>query len=255
MKKLSEVYEGIKFFTRDGEENKFFGVAEKNIEKEINLVGSITINKGDELSPCEWGTNEEDFYVDKETFDEYEYVLTENDVKDIIKAYEKELEEIDVESYYDFMQLEELPLEIREGVATMLKENSGKDYLLDFFEEVYNFHDGRNYKKICLRDENGYYATDLDYNVSEPIEDGYGGGYVKYYFTDTAAILKENVPNYTYEGDEDNFFTILSIVEEEDREEIIKELHDSVENNEEIDEETKELFIKMWKKFRLKELF
>ncbi|MDJ1478687.1 hypothetical protein QBX67_27040 [Bacillus sp. LS15-K4] len=259
MKKLSEAYEGIKFFTRDGEENKFFGVAEKNIEKEINLVGSVTINKGDELSPCEWGTNEEDFYVDKETFDEYEYVLTENDVKDIIKAYEKELEEIDVESYYDFMQLEELPLEIREGVVTMLKENSGKDYLLDFFEEVYNFHDGRNYKKICLRDENGYYATDLDYNVSEPIEDGYGGGYVKYYFTDTATILKENVPNYTYEGDEDNFFTILSIVEEEDREEIIKELHDSVENNEEIDEETKELYmkewVKVWKKFRLKELF
>lgn len=255
MKKLSEIYEGMKFFTRDGEENKFFGVAEKRIEKEINLVGLVTIGKGKEFSPDEWSTNNEEFYVDEETFGEYEYVLTENDIEEIIEAYEKELEEIDVESYFDFMQLEELPLEIREGIVTMLKEKNNKDGLFEFFEEVYNFHDGRNYKKICLRDENGYYATDLDYNVSEPIEDGYGSGYVKYFFTDTATILKEDVPNNMYEGDEDNFFTILSIVEGEDREEIIKDLHDLVENDDEVEEETKEFFIKMWKKFRLKELF
>ena len=249
------MYEGIKFFMRDGEENKFFVVAEKNIEKEINLVGLVTIGKGEEFSPDEWSTNNEEFYVDEENFGEYEYVLTENDIEEIMEAYEKELEEIDVESYFDFMQLEELPFEIREGVLTMLKEKNNKYGLSEFFEDVYNFHDGRNYRKISLQEGNGYYEIDLDYNVSEPIEDGYGGGYVKYFFTDTATILKETVPNYTYEGDEDNFFTILSIVEEEDREEIIKELHDSVENNEEIDEETKELFIEMWKKFRLKELF
>ena len=48
-------------------------------------------------------------------------------------------------------------------------------------------------------------------------------------------------------------------MEEEDREEIIKDLHDLVENDEEIDEETKEFYmkewVKVWKKFRLKELF
>ncbi|OFD69836.1 hypothetical protein [Bacillus mycoides] len=259
MKKLSEAYEGIKFFTRDEEENKYFGVAEKNIEKEINLVGLVTIGKGEEFSPDEWSTNDEDFYVDEETFGEYEYVLTESDVKDIIMAYEKELEAIDVESYFDFMQLEELPLEIHEGVLMMLKEKNSKDHLSNFFEEVYNFYDGRNYRKISLQDGNGYYEADLDYNVSEPIEDGYGSGYFKYFFTDTATILKEEVEYNTYEGHVDSFFTIVSIVEEEDREEIIKDLHNLVENDEGIDEETKEFYmkewVKVWKKFRLKELF
>ncbi|HFJ9368488.1 TPA: hypothetical protein ACGW8Q_005732 [Bacillus cereus] len=259
MKKLSEVYEGIKFFTRDGEENKFFGVAEKSIEKEINLVGLVTIGKGEEFSPDEWSTNNEDFYVNEETFGEYEYVLTENDVKDIIDTYQMQLGLVGVTSYYEFMELGNLPNGIQNGVLTMLKGKNNKGGLSEFFEEVYNFYDGRNYRKISLQDGNGYYEADLDYNVSEPIEDGYGSGYFKYFFTDTATILKEEVEYHTYEGHVDSFFTIVSIVEEEDREEIIKDLHDLVENDEEIDEETKEFYmkewVKVWKKFRLKELF
>ena len=119
--------------------------------------------------------------MNEETFGEYEYVLTENDVKDIIDTYQMQLGLVGVTSYYEFMELGNLPNGIQNGVLTMLKGKNNKGGLSEFFEEVYNFYDGRNYRKISLQDGNGYYEADLDYNVSEPIEDGYGSGYFKYF--------------------------------------------------------------------------
>lgn len=255
MKKLSEVYEGIKFFTRDWESDKFFGVPAKDIEREINLVGFVTFSQGEEFSPDEWSTNYEDFYVSEETFNGYDYVLTEMDIREIINAHDDQLDAIGIEDYGEFMQLESLPNEIHDSVLKMIKEKNSKDHLSDFFEDVYNYHDGRNYKKISLRSENGYCETRLDYNVSESIEKDCNNGYIKYFFTDTNIVLKEWIPDYSDESDEINFFTVLSVLEEKGNGEILKELHDLAVDNEDLDEETKGLFVKMWKKIRLKEVF
>lgn len=215
MKQLKDLYEGITFYQTE-EQDTYHGVLTEKIEKKANLIGSVAIKEKDIFVPSNWETNSETFFVDEDTFNEYAYVITTNDLTDIYKELDKKYEDIftkhDIGSDWGFLDMDQLPETMHEDVLRLVKE---KDFKSDFeqWENVYEFLDGHNTKKVSLDEYSGYSPSELDYEVKAGYRVDGNTSHSIFYLTIDDTVIEDY--NSYFQGDESKHFHVLRITEKE----------------------------------------
>lgn len=223
MKQLKDLYEGIKFYQKDDEEVTFYGVNEDKIKKEINVIGAVLIEEEELYNPEKWVTNCENFYMDEEDFNEYAYVLVDDDIEDIYSALEEKYKDVllahDIKDERDFKNAEQLPEVIHEEVLRLVKEKDCKD-IYGYWEDTYSYHDGSNYHKVVLNSDHGYYSSELDYVVKKAYKIEGNTSNSTYYLTNEGTVI-EDYDSY-FQNDVANYLYVLRIVEKENWGNVVK---------------------------------
>ncbi|BCC74250.1 hypothetical protein BCJMU51_p304 (plasmid) [Bacillus cereus] len=223
MKQLKDLYKGIKFYQNDDEEGTYYGVQEDKIKQEMNVTGAILIKEEDIYTPCNWSTNNEEFCIDKDDFNEYAYVIFPHDVSDIYNVLEKKHEEVllshDIEDKWDFENAEQLPAAIHEELLHLIKEKDYKDNM-DCLEDTYSYFDGSNFNKVMLNENNGYYPCELDHVVKKGYRIDGNTSHSIFYITDEGNVIEEY--NSYFQGDKSKYFHVLRIVEKENWGNVVK---------------------------------
>ncbi|HDR4422877.1 TPA: hypothetical protein QCU60_004319 [Bacillus cereus] len=222
MKQLKELYKGIQFYQTE-EQGTYHGVSKDTIEKKANLIGAVIIKENDIFVPSNWETNEEVFFVDEDTFNSYAYVFTTNDLADIYKTLHKKYEDVfekhDIGREWDFLDMNQLPENMHEDVLRLVKE---KDFKSDFeqWEDVYEYFDGHNFKKVSLDEYSGYYPYELDYDVKKGYRVDGNTSHSIFYLTTEDTVIEEY--NSYFQGDKSKHFHVLRKVEKEDWERAVE---------------------------------
>lgn len=216
MKQLKDVYEGIQFYQKDGEEGTCYGVSKDKIEKEINVTGAILIRENNIYAPYSWNMKYEEWCIDEKTFHEHTYVILKHDVADIYNALKEKYEDIlanhDIENHWDFGGALQIPVAIREEMLRLIKEKDCKDDL-NRLEDVYSYHDGSNFHKVILNHEHGYDPIELDFDVIEGYKIDRNISNSIYYLTADDVVIEDYTSHFY--SDITKYFHVLRFVEKE----------------------------------------
>lgn len=222
MKLLKDLYEDIQFYQKE-EQGTYYGVSKDKIEKKANLIGSIVIKEKDIFVPSNWETNYETFFVDEDTFNEYTYVITTHDLTSIYKELDKKYEDVftkhDIGRDWDFLDMDQLPENMHEDVLRLVKE---KDFKSEFeqWEDVYKYFDVHNFQTVSLDEYDGYYPSELDYEVKKGYRVDGNTSHSIFYLTTEGTVIEDY--NSYFQSDKSKYFHILRIVEKEDWEHAVE---------------------------------